>query len=704
MNNLIFNLNISVISEEYMLFRANHFLKLIIILSFWTFNNSFYAQSTKSHEIGKLWETMFSSGSIPSYAPLQDQMTYPGGDYRTMTRKNLEGLGIWIGTTNWTDKLNVFHSTYVSEGGFENSEAPDFISPISIKKKVRNRLPNVTVNNSLEERFLDTRSSSSKSSSIIADERIESKYATNVGVNVHMYSYALANHNHNSYIIREYIFTNDGNTDDDVGTIELPDQNLTDVYFGFQFLLLPGGDRGHQIVRQNDDWAVYYGNQPGDTLRGLYYVFDGNADDNHSAWDDTGDPDPTTGEFLSPQYPGFGVLHADTSPNDETDDRNQPATVNIVPRRIMKSYTKGYTENELYLEMNSGIQSDGTVGDAPTPYDALVQEPVVLMSFGPYNLNFGESVRIVLYEAVGSISQKLAITAGAEWLNGTLEFNGKTGDEAKNALIATGLDSLLKHAKNAEYAWQIGLENLPTPPPTPDNFEITPGPGKIELDWESVADKKDWLTGELDFKGYRIYRAEGSFTNTYQLISTLIGDSTHYTDRDVQRGKKYYYAVTAFDDGSQNTTGVNPGESLESSQYYNRNFGVAASPFVGAQPTLDSVYVVPNPYHVQGLAYGGSVAEDYNDVPRLEDKIGFVGLPAKAIIRIFSMHGDLLATVHHPNPDNPNSVPESADEEWFQITDYWQTIKSGVYVYYVEGWDLNGKPVGSAKGKFVIIR
>lgn len=687
-----------------MVFRVNHFLRLLVILSITLFYNVTFSQSTKSHEIGKLWETMFSSGSIPNYAPLQDQMTYPGGDFRTMTRKNLDGIGIWIGTTNWTDKLNVFHPTYVSEGGLENDEADNFTAPISIKKKVRNRLPNVTVNGNLEERFLDTRSSSSKKSSLIADERIESKYASNVGVNVHMFSYALANQNHNSYIIREYTFTNDGNTDADVGTIELPDQNLTDVYFGFQFLLLPGGDRGHQIVRQNDEWAVYYGNQPGDSLRGLYYVYDGDADANHSEWDDIGDPDPTTGEFLSPQIPGFGVLHADTSPSDDTDDRSQPSTVDIVPRRIMKSYTKGNTENELYLEMSSGTQSQGTVGKAAEPYDPLVQTPIVLMSFGPYNLNFGESVTIVLYEAVGSISQKKAITAGNEWLNGTLEFNGKTGDEAKDALIATGIDSLFKSAKNAEYAWSIGLENLPTPPPAPDDFVINPGPGKIELEWGSVADKADWLTDGIDFAGYRIYRAEGSFTNTYQLIASFEGDTTHYTDRAVQRGKKYYYAVTAYDDGSQNTTGVNPGESLESSQYYNRNFGVGASPFIGAQPTLDSVYVVPNPYHVQGLAYGGSVAEDYNDVPRLEDKLGFVGLPAKAIIRIFSMHGDLLATIPHPNPENANSVPESADEEWFQITDYWQTIKSGVYVYFIEGWDLDGKSVGSTKGKFVIIR
>ena len=84
--------------------------------------------------------------------------------------------------------------------------------------------------------------------------------------------------NHNSYIIREYTFTNDGNADNSKTTIEYPDQNLNGVYFGFQYYLLPGGDRGHLIVDQHDDWAVYYGNQPGDTLRGLFYMFDGNAD------------------------------------------------------------------------------------------------------------------------------------------------------------------------------------------------------------------------------------------------------------------------------------------------------------------------------------------------------------------------------------------------------------------------------------------
>jgi len=117
---------------------------------------------------------------------------------------------------------------------------------------------------------------------------------------------------------------------------------------------------------------------------------------------------------------------------------------------------------------------------------------------------------------------------------------------------------------------------------------------------------------------------------------------------------------------------------------------------------------VPNPFHVQGLEYGGTVAEDWNiesDIgARIEDRLSFVGLPAKALIHIFTSSGDLVAKLEHPNPYNLRSVAESSDEMWFQITDSWQTLKSGVYFYTVEGWNLQGEPLGFAKGKFVVIR
>ncbi len=670
------------------------------------------AQITKSHEIGKLWETMFPIGSLSdrSASPFRDQMVYPGGDFKSQTNINLNGIGLWIGTKSWQDTAGVLQDWYVAEIGFLNGEGRKYGSALKNKKKVRYRLPIVIVNDKTEERITDSRTSSVRSSTIPADEQIETTWATAVGINVKMRSYALANENHNSYIIREYTFKNDGNVDGETSTIELPNQDLTGVYFGFCYYLLPGMDRGYAMVRQHDEWAAYYGNRPseGDTLRGLFYVFDGDADENYYVGDDTGDPDKNTGEFLAPQYPAFGVLYADKSWDDPTDDRSQPSTVDVIPHARVKSHERGNSDRDMYLDMSSGKQSRGTIDHKESggnPYDPDVVTPVGLMSFGPYDIPYGESVTIVLYEAVGSISQRLAIEEGQKWLNDELEFNGLTGDEAKNALIATGKDSLFLYASRAEYAWNLGLKNLPSPPSSP-NLTLISGPGKIELEWTSVADVDDWQTKENDFWGYRIYRAQDSWTNLYSLIWEIKGDTLHYTDRHVERGRKYYYAVTAIDDGTKNTTGIFPGQMLESSRYYNRNALNGAIPFQAGMNTLDSIYVVPNPFHVQGLAYGGKITNEWDglSIPRIQDKISFVGLPPKAIIRIFTMSGNLVATIPHPNPDNPNSIAESTDEEFFQISDYYQMLKSGVYVYYVEGWDLQGNPLGTASGNFIIIR
>ncbi|KAA3661985.1 MAG: hypothetical protein DWQ10_03440 [Calditrichaeota bacterium] len=663
-------------------------------------------QDIKSHEIGLLWDTMYATGSIPGYAPVDDRLTYPGGDFWLQTGKNLAGRGTWIGVKDWTDQFGVFHPVYVSEGGYANDEANGFTFPISNKKQVRDRLPNVIVNGTADVRILDKRESSTRAFSPTADERIETKWATNTGISVRRRSYAFANYNHNSYIVLEYQFTNDGNVDGNTSDKELSGQNLKDVYFGFQYYMIPGGDRGHPQVDEHDDWAEYYGNQPGDSLRGLLFLYDG--DSKVKTYDDIGDPDQFTGEFLSPQYPGIGVLHADTDYDNQIDDPNQPSTIEIKPQVRFKSYTKGSTEGEMYEELSSGNLSQGTVGVSPNPYDSDVRQPIALLSFGPYDLPPGESINIVLYEAVGAISKKQAIQAGREWKDGTLSFDGKTGDEAKNALIATGRDSLFMHASRAEFAWQIELKNIPTPPPSP-NLTLTSGPGRIELSWVTGDDPENPHPGDDDFAGYRVYRSDRPNDNLYTMIWECGGNSgveltNEYWDFNVERGKNYYYYVTSYDDGSDNTTGLFPGQSLESSPFYNRNSELGATAAVPPATNMDSVLVVPNPYHLQGLAYGGTFQEDYLETLRPEDQLSFVGLPAKAIIRIFTVNGNLVETIQHPNPQNPNSIPGSADETWYQISSSYQTIKSGVYFFYVEGWDRDGKPLGSTSGKFVIIR
>lgn len=691
-------------------------LNVIVALLCLLISNS-YSQ-LKSHQIGRLWVTLFPVGSLPDYLPLQNQMNYPGGDFFLHTRKNMDRKGLWIGVANWTNKFHQFKSFYVSEGGYKNYEAPDILQPLSNKKYVRQRLPLVNVNDELEQRILDTRASSSRKSSLEADEKIITKWTTDVGIEVTRTSYAFANPRHDSYIIEEHVFKNTGNVDKS-RTVELKGQNLENVYFGFWRTFIPSKDIGHeQNGGEIDDWCHYYGNQPGDSLRGFWYVYDG--DGQRKPFDDIGDPSEVTGELLSPQYPAFGVLHADVDYADEADDPNQPVTVNYWPDRLVHSHTKGDPDQTLYFDLTSGTQSQGSDMEGYTdPWDPEIQRPQMLIAFGPYNIPFGEDVRIVIYEAVGSIDRRMAIEYGRRWKN------GEVSDQQKDEFVASGRDSLHQIVKHAEWTWKNGIAAVPDGPESP-NLRINAGPGKIELEWyygtydptgqthDVTPPNPDVDTGVYDFAGYRLYRAEESYTNVYQKIFECGGNSgvpitNKYTDRDVKRGENYFYYVVAFDDGTQNFSDLSFGKPTESSHFSNRNYMFAAVPFEGARKQLDSIYVVPNPFHAQGLEFGGTIKEDYiiYDIDlgaRIEDKITFVGLPAKAHITIFTAHGDIVAKLEHPNPYNPRSVPESADEMWFQISDSRQTIKSGVYFYYVEGWDLNDNFLGTATGKFVVIR
>jgi len=162
----------------------------------------------KHHHIGRLWQTMFPVGSIPSYSPLITNMCYPGGDFNFGSRKNMESLGLWIGVKDWKNKFGQFKEFYVSEGGYKNFEAADLLEPISNKKYVRQRLPLVIVNDITEERHLDNRQSSTRKASLESDEQIIGKWATNVGIEVTRTSYAFANPKHDSYLIQEFVFKN----------------------------------------------------------------------------------------------------------------------------------------------------------------------------------------------------------------------------------------------------------------------------------------------------------------------------------------------------------------------------------------------------------------------------------------------------------------------------------------------------------------
>jgi fibronectin type 3 domain-containing protein len=75
------------------------------------------------------------------------------------------------------------------------------------------------------------------------------------------------------------------------------------------------------------------------------------------------------------------------------------------------------------------------------------------------------------------------------------------------------------------------------PPAVPSNITATAGLNAIELSWSR--------NEEPDFHGYRVYRALGD--GAFELVAADI-QPPNYSDKAVEAGKRYRYAITAVDE------------------------------------------------------------------------------------------------------------------------------------------------------------
>jgi len=100
---------------------------------------------------------------------------------------------------------------------------------------------------------------------------------------------------------------------------------------------------------------------------------------------------------------------------------------------------------------------------------------------------------------------------------------------------------------------------------------------------------------------------------------------------------------------------------------------IARRDAITAKPLLDGVYVVPNPYLADDpLSHFGSSGTPL---------VRFERLPEEATIRIFTVSGDLVRTLHHrqtPNGEVGGSCP------WDLRNEEQRAVASGVYIYAVE--------------------
>jgi hypothetical protein len=519
--------------------------------------------------------------------------------------------------------------------------------------------------------------------------------------------YAFSHQWHDNYFIYEYEFKNTGDINGD-GVPEL-NKTLEDVYFYFQFR--------YSVARE----GCRYPETGNGTQWGMNALWETMGDEANSSdpyraiWtshgkfsgatghDNTGAPSTTKfnstpayrvpyadgdGHLGAAQYVGWLTIHADRSATDNSDDKSQPKTVfrknsddPLNMQTILDQFNSG-TMLSKYEWMKEGWQrpkhidlvGDGNV-DAQGPGGGWSQA----VGYGPYRLEIGQSIKIVVAEGVAGLSREMCYSVGADWLRGyrggeNCTFPGQptlNNDQAKNAWVRTGRDSLLQTFARATENWNSDLK-LPQAPIPPSFFEVTSGGDKIALSWSGSSESDPTL------KSYRIYRADSAFDNyNYRLIAEVPKGTLSYDDRTPIRGFSYYYYLQA--------VGESGGVELTSNRYFTqtREPAYLMREAVDDGDKMKDIRVVPNPYNIK--------ASRNKQYPNENDKIMFLDLPGECTIRIYTERGDLIKTIHHTNG--------AGDEAWQSNTDFRQIVVSGVYIAHFETPD--GR---STFRKFVVIR
>ena len=167
-----------------------------------------------------------------------------------------------------------------------------------------------------------------------------------------------------------------------------------------------------------------------------------------------------------------------------------------------------------------------------------------------------------------------------------------------------------------------------------------------------------------------------------------------------------WYAVTAYDFGDF-LTGTEPLETAKTAN------ALRAAP--SGLPDR-KVLAVPNPYRMDGdytVAYmeddaGGLAWENQNDGtvdfwPQQDRRMDFINLPEKALIRIFTLAGDLVQILpHNVDGDANRGWASPHSESWNLNNRNFQMVAPGLYLFSVEDQTDEGKG-NTQVGKFVII-
>lgn len=496
--------------------------------------------------------------------------------------------GLWIGVKNYRDPAESGGKNYklkVIQCGPNMPNTVDFV-PIDFTLTGRFPFPQISVDGRLDERLNYNRKLDMIDPRLSCDQMINNRVNTSVGITIDRKIMAWTNPGHENYFIYDYTFTNSGNTDADPGIEQ--QQTLEGVYFyyTFKYAMTKEAVLGFYSawLPFSSEWGMSMmldtrGENPaaGDEFRAVYSWLG-----KHSKWDGPGDNIGapaylSDGHLGAAQYAGVVTLHADRSAEDHANDPWQPRTTTYIDSddNILSAYNISDSTQMAaqYAAMTAGhaaIRHADAVGDGFADlFKQQVGGYLHAVGYGPYTLKPGQSIQIIMAEAVSGLSREQCYIIGERWLQERKPYilpnNSQTQDrnEYKNKWVYTGRDSLFQTFRQARGNYRSGF-TIPLPPPPPNKFIITSAWDRISLEWsdESEADPL--------FAGYQVYRYinQMQLKNSEKIFECGKGTAHQqivhkFDDVTAMRGLSYNYYILALNDGSNNS-----GIPLPSSLFY----------------------------------------------------------------------------------------------------------------------------------------
>ncbi|MDA3861863.1 MAG: hypothetical protein PF445_11635 [Melioribacteraceae bacterium] len=615
--------------------------------------------------------------------------------------------GLWIGCRNYTDPQasTTFDYKVVHCGPRPQTGGSSEFFPIEFKHYAKFQPTDVRVDGELTYYPGQQVNIDELDPNMPYDQMIYNLVNTQLGMTMKRKIFQFSNPYYDNFHVTEYTFINTGNLDDD-DEIERKSGDLEDVYFYFQrrhgFIketrILFGDPTSWGANTMNNETGPYpAGNN--EVLR-YSYAWHGYYD-KFSAYNSVGGPiwypddgfgarinaADTVGRLAAPHFAGMLTLFAQNGTDPLTDDSAQPSTTGYESSDGALQYAadtfNGQQMQDRYSLMVKG-HPDQSHADWITGGDYVGSKIVggdksingagysYVNGYGPYQVAYGDSVKITIVEGVSGLGRDEAIRIGKLFKAGSIT------DSEKNIAVLGGQDSLQVTFERAMDAYTNNWD-VPLAPYPPRSFEVNSRGGRIDLNWSVNPDGPA-------VKGFEVYRntleavdgyASNEYFSKFEKIASLDASAIEYQDTTQRQDIAYYYYIVSVGEEQPANPALNiPAYTLKSNRSYTQSYSSAYKRRKGEENITDKVRVYPNPYIISATdnwMFGSSNVE--------RNKISFDKLSGTCTILIFTELGELIRTIDHKNG--------SGSDDWDLRTSSNQLVVSGIYLAVITD-DITG--------------